>query len=127
MKILIDTHIVLALLRKDFTKSFPTIAKLLSEPTTLGFVSVASLWEIDIKTRIGKLDPGMQLDDIVVYLDAIGLSLLKIEASHVIASADPLPATRDPFDRLLLAQCDGEDMKLATIDQALVDHPRALR
>jgi PIN domain nuclease of toxin-antitoxin system len=69
----------------------------------------------------------MQLDDIVGYLDAIGLSLLKIEASHVIASADPLPATRDPFDWLLLAQCEGEDMKLATIDQALVDHPRALR
>jgi len=122
MKVLIDTHIVLGLLRRDVLERYPKISATLADPSTIGFVSVASLWEIAIKTRIGKLNPGMPLADIAGYLDALGLSILPIETAHVMTAADPLPETRDPFDRLLLAQCQVESLTLATVDQALMGH-----
>jgi PIN domain nuclease of toxin-antitoxin system len=125
MRVLIDTHLVLGLLRRDMRKKFPKIWARLSDPATIGFVSVASLWEIAIKTRLGKLNPGMPLEDIAGYLDALGIAILPIETAHVIVAADPVPETRDPFDRLLLAQCHVENLTLATADRALVGHPLA--
>ncbi|WP_411196524.1 type II toxin-antitoxin system VapC family toxin [Rhizobium sp.] len=127
MRLLLDTHIVLAILRKDVGERFPEIASLLGDSKTLGFVSVASLWETAIKARMGKLDPGMLLEDIAGSLEEIGLILLGIEIRHVITAADPEPGARDPFDRLLLAQCKVEGLQLATVDRLLVDHPLALR
>ncbi|CAN5470846.1 type II toxin-antitoxin system VapC family toxin [soil metagenome] len=127
MGVLIDTHIVLCLLRRSLAKDYPHIAGRLTDPETHGFVSVATLWEIAIKTRLGKLDPGMPLDDIAGYLEAVGLTLLPIEVRHVIASVEPMPATRDPFDRLLLAQCQVENLVLATADRTLAQHRLALK
>ena len=127
MRVLIDTHVVLGLLRRSLTKQYPGIAIRLTDPATVAFVSVASLWETAIKTRLGKLDPGMPLEDIAGYLQALGLLLLPIEAAHVIAAADPEPDTRDPFDRLLLAQCQIEQLRLATADRALINHRLALK
>ncbi|MBB2820348.1 UNVERIFIED_ORG: PIN domain nuclease of toxin-antitoxin system [Rhizobium esperanzae] len=127
MRLLLDTHIVLAILRKDAGQRFPEIASLLGDSKTVGFVSVASLWETAIKARLGKLDPGMPLEDIAGSLEEIGLILLRIEIQHVITAADPEPETRDPFDRLLLAQCKVEGLQLATVDRLLVGHPLALR
>ncbi|OWV70122.1 twitching motility protein PilT [Rhizobium sp. R634] len=127
MRLLLDTHIVLAILRKDAGQRFPEIASLLGDSKTVGFASVASLWETAIKARLGKLDPGMPLEDIAGSLEEIGLILLRIEIQHVITAADPEPETRDPFDRLLLAQCKVEGLQLATVDRLLVGHPLALR
>jgi PIN domain nuclease of toxin-antitoxin system len=87
-------------------------------------VSVASLWEIAIKFRLGKLALEVQLPELV---ENLGLVLLAIEASHVLAAVDPEPATRDPFDRLLLAQCAVENLHLVTIDRHLTAHPLAWR
>ena len=126
MRVLLDTHVALALLRRSLAKQYPQIARHLTDPATVGFISVASLWETAIKSRLGKLDPGMPFHNMVGYLEAVGLSILPIEAPHVLAATDPEPKTRDPFDRLLLAQCQVENMKLATVDRVLVKHPLAL-
>jgi PIN domain nuclease of toxin-antitoxin system len=125
VRVLVDTQIVLRLLRGTLPKQHPPIMKHLAAPTTVGFVSVASLWEMAIKTRLGKLEPGMALDDIAGYLEAIGLALLPITAPHVTTATVPLPQTKDPFDRLLLAQCQVENLVLVTLDGALLDHPLA--
>jgi PIN domain nuclease of toxin-antitoxin system len=53
--------------------------------------------------------------------------LLVIEASYVLSAVDPEPTTRDPFDRLLLAQCAVENLHLVTIDRHLTAHPLAWR
>jgi PIN domain nuclease of toxin-antitoxin system len=126
MRALLDTHVVLGLVRRTLSKEHPKLAQRLADDSTLSFVSVASLWEVAIKARLGKLDPGMLLEDIAGYLEAIGLSILAIEARHVIVAADPAPETRDPFDGLLLAQCQAEDLKLVTLDRALLNHPLVL-
>lgn len=122
MRLLLDTHVALQLLRQNLARRHPDIARRLVDPATVGFVSVASLREIAIKTRLGKRDPGMAPEDIAGYLAALGLSILPIQTHHVIVSADPEPQTRDSFDRLLLAQCQVEDLKLVTVDRALVNH-----
>ena len=127
MKVLLDTHVMLSLLRRDLPKRYPAIANLLADPATICFVSVASLWEVAIKTRLGKLDPGLPLEEIEGYLEALGLVIISVDAHHVIAKVSPVPATRDPFDRLLLAKCQVENLVLATVDRALADHPLALK
>jgi PIN domain nuclease of toxin-antitoxin system len=127
MRVLLDTNIALLLLRQDLAKRHPKLARRLAEPATFAVVSVASLWEIVIKTRLGKLDPGMPLEDVVGFLKAIGLSLLPIDAAHVVAIAEPAPQTRDPFDRLLLAQCQVEGLKMMTLDRVLRGHRLALQ
>jgi PIN domain nuclease of toxin-antitoxin system len=126
MRVLLDTHVALALLRRAIANQYPEISRRLADPSTAGFVSVASLWETAIKTRLGKLDPGMRLQDIAGYFEAVGLSVLPIDARHVIVATDPEPRTRDPFDRLLLAQCQVENLRLATVDRVLLKHPLAL-
>ncbi|WP_064684322.1 type II toxin-antitoxin system VapC family toxin [Rhizobium bangladeshense] len=127
MRVLLDTHMVIAIAQKHLTKRFPRVERLLSDDAASGFVSVASLWEIAIKTRLGKLQPGLPLETIPVYLRETGLTILPVDVPHVITAADPEPETRDPFDRLLLAQCRVEGLQLVTVDRLLVDHPLALR
>lgn len=126
MRLLLDTHVALGLLVGPGSPLTAPFANLLADPATEILVSVASLWEMAIKTRLAKLDPGMPLTDIAGYLQAIGVTILTIEATHVTLSADPEPPTRDPFDRLLLAQCQAENLKLATLDRALAGHPLAV-
>lgn len=127
MRVLLDTHVGLALLQGSLAARYPAIASMLSDPSTLAFISVASLWEIAIKARLGKLNPGMKLDEIAGYFEAVRFSILPIEAAHVTATVEPDPNTRDPFDRLLLAQCQAEELKLATVDRAILRHPLALK
>ncbi|WP_105426966.1 type II toxin-antitoxin system VapC family toxin [Neorhizobium tomejilense] len=127
MKLLLDTHIVLAFLRREFDSQFPAFHNFFSGATISGFVSVASLWEIAIKSRLGKLDPGMPLEQMPVMLQASDLKILPIDIRHVITAAVPEPETRDPFDRLLLAQCQAEGQLLVTIDRALVGHRLAFK
>lgn len=126
-RLLLDTHIVLALLRRNFDQQFRDISRHFSVGGVTGFVSVATLWEIAIKSRLGKLDTGMRLSDIPANLKSGRLEILGIDVAHVLHTLDPAPPTRDPFDRLLLAQCHVEGLSLVTVDRALVDHPLAFR
>ena len=127
MRALLDTHVVLGLVRQTLSKEHPIIAQRLTDEATISFVSVASLWETAIRTRLGKLDPGMPLEDIAAYLEAVVLFILPIEVRHVIVAVDPAPESRDPFDGLLLAQCQVENLKLVTLDRALLNHPLVLK
>lgn len=127
MRLLLDSNIVVPLTRRE-THSLPaTITLLLKADVNELFVSTASLWEIAIKTRLGKLDPKMPLDLIPAYIASGGATVISVEAAHVVEDLAVLPATRDPFDRLLLAQCQVENMRLVTTDRALSAHPLAWR
>lgn len=127
MRCLLDTHIVLSVLRNDIRSRFPTIGDLVVSEGFSGFVSVASLWEIAIKSRLKKLDPGMVLWAMQPTLEDTGIVILPIHVEHAIRAVEPELPTRDTFDRLLLAQCDVEGLQLVTIDHALVGHRLAVR
>ena len=64
---------------------------------------------------------------IPAVIEGYRMPLMAVEARHVLAEAQPPPPTRDPFDRLLLAICAVEEMRLLTTDGALAGHDLAWR
>lgn len=127
MRLILDSHILLALSLGRLHQVSSSIVDCLKRPETFAFASVASFWEIAIKTRLGKLDPGLPLESLPLFYEALGIAVLPISAAHALACIDPVPPTRYPFDRMLLAQCHVEACRLATLDHALRDHPLAAR
>lgn len=123
MKLLLDTHIFLALIEDGVGRLPAGVASLLRDGASEHHLSAASLWEIAIKCRLGKLRLSISLGALPELLDDLGVKTVVIDERHALASVDPEPKTRDPFDRMLLAQCQVEGFRLLTIDRALVSHP----
>ncbi len=117
MRILLDTHILLWSLAdsKELSKK---ARKYISESDNV-FVSVASLWEIAIKTSLGKLEIGVEADELNQIIIDSGFEILTINAEHI-APLHSLPSHhRDPFDRILISQSIVEPLRLITHDQQL--------
>lgn len=127
MRLLLDTSVLLPVLRGDHAGLHRSLVDVLADAGTKPVVSVASLWEIAIKHRLGKLPLKLPLDELPWACASAGAELLPLTPEHALAEAEPVPATRDPLDRLLLAVCAVEDMRLLTTDRALAVHPLAWR
>jgi PIN domain nuclease of toxin-antitoxin system len=125
MKLLLDTHVVLSIVAERTADLPATLRRVLADPESEFYVSVASLWEIAIKARLGKLHLSADLSRLPDILTSGGLELIPINEHHVLAAVTPQPMTRDPFDQLLLAQCSVEELRLLTVDRALVSHTLA--
>jgi PIN domain nuclease of toxin-antitoxin system len=78
-----------------------------------GSVSIASLWEIAIKTGLGKLKAPDDLPERVVQL---GFDLLPVTAEHAWAVRQLPHHHRDPFDRMLIAQAQVERLPIVSAD-----------
>ena len=118
MQILLDTHAFLW-----WTSDDPALGDearvAITEPDNVVFVSAATTWEIAIKRALGRLDaPG----DIASWVPANGFVELAIDIGHSIRSAALPFHHRDPFDRLLIAQAQVEELKLATSDPEIVKY-----
>jgi PIN domain nuclease of toxin-antitoxin system len=118
VRLLLDSHFVLAILEPKSVAGEEWATESI-------FVSVASLWEIAIKVRQGKLHLVVPPTKLAERLNGFGCEVLPVTGSQAVAEVDPWPDTNDPFDRLLLAVCQAEDMRLVTRDRRLVDHPLA--
>lgn len=85
--------------------------------------SAASIWEVAIKSRLGRPDFDVDPEALDRGLSAAGYLVLPVTAAHAAATTGlPWPGPsghKDPFDRLLLAQAGVEAMTLATTDHAL--------
>lgn len=90
-------------------------------------LSVASLWEIGIKTKLGKLNIPVPIEMLGDLARQMGLKVLPVTEEHAITDLDVLPPTSDPFDRLLLAVAQAERLKFVTLDHSLIGHPLALK
>jgi PIN domain nuclease of toxin-antitoxin system len=127
MRLLLDTQIFLAMIGRG-AGSLPAVAAArLTDGGNQHHLSAASLWEIAINSRLGKLKLTRELDALPELLGRLGVEVVAIDQRHALASVEPEPATRDPFDRMLLAQCQVEGLRLVTIDRALASHPLAAR
>lgn len=116
MRILIDTRCWLWMTLAP--ERFSTAARALVEAEeNLLFLSAASAWEIAIKHALGKLRlPEPPVTYVPARLAALGIQPLAIEHQHALHVAT-LPAHhRDPFDRLLVAQAQIEDLQILTAD-----------
>ena len=125
VRLILDSHILIAIALERLDTVLPDFARVIARPEMDLAASVASLWEIAIKSRLGKLDAGMPVEVLPDFFIASGIAIPPITAPHAVTRINPLPPTRDPFDRLLLAQCLIEGRRLVTIDAALRDHPLA--
>ena len=118
MRLLLDTHALLWWLTDDPNLSNP-VREILSDSENEVFVSAASAWEIATKQRIGKLkslkSPSERLPELIIRN---GFQTLQIDIFHSIRAGSYDVAHRDPFDRMLAAQCELEAMPLATLDSA---------
>jgi len=127
MNLLLDTHIVISILDLTLERRFPQFVRALRNVGNDNYVSVVSLWEIAIKVRLGKLDIEVPLNEMATTLKQQAAFILMLTSEHAVAEALPEPPTRDPFDRLLLAQAQIEGMRFVTADRKLADHPVTFR
>ncbi len=118
MRLLIDTHILLWVLEADAQLSVRA-AELIRSTTNEVFVSAASLLEISIKKKIGKLDTARSATEIYQEMTRVlAIQLLPILPHHLDAyqSLPLYEDHRDPFDRLLIATAFADNLTLISDD-----------
>ncbi len=114
-RLLLDTHAFLWWLSDDPTLSEAARAAM-AEPTALVHVSAATIWEIAIKSKLGRLD--IANTDMALEISANGFIELPMTAQHA-HTAGWLPRHHDdPFDRMLIAQAQTESLMLVSRDAA---------
>ena len=123
MRYLLDTH-VFNWLDSEPHKLSPKVASLCTDRANQIVVSLVSIWEIQIKFQLGKLELNRPLITLVQEQQQINqIELLPISLEHILA-LDNLPYHhRDPFDRLLIAQAISEGLTLITHDALVVQYP----
>lgn len=115
-RLLLDTHAFLWLASGD-SRTSDMALELAGDPANSLWLSVASIWEIAIKTSLGKLELAVEVDEIIeAQVEAMSLRLLDIQAHHAFAVATLPYHHKDPFDRLLLAQARSEHLQLLSRD-----------
>ena len=123
MKLLLDTHAFIWMLEAA-EKLSERVIQAHNDSTNTLYLSVASLWEIQIKLAIGKLEMDVSLAQIVrEQLQGHRFQLLDIRAEHVLALEELPRHHGDPFDRLLIAQARVEGLPLVSIDNVFEQYP----
>jgi PIN domain nuclease of toxin-antitoxin system len=126
MKLLLDTHIFIWWADEPEKLSPVALAALKDDANDL-ILSVVSVWEIQVKTQLGKLKLNQPLKELIEsQQETNSLQILPVELSHVLA-LDALPFHhKDPFDRLLIAQSVAADITLVTADDKFSAYPAKL-
>jgi PIN domain nuclease of toxin-antitoxin system len=114
VRLLLDTHVLLWALSQP--ARLPAAARKQIEDAEV-FVSAASIWEIGIKSALGKLNA--TATEILTAVEPAGFTVLSITGIHAAKAAELPPLHKDPFDRLLAAQAATEPMILMTNDKVL--------
>ncbi len=123
MKLLFDTH---AFIWWDSEPSrlSPRVLAVCRDKANLILLSVASVWEMQIKLQLGKLKLDEPLDQLILRQQEVnGVELLPIALDHVLALHTLPSHHRDPFDRLLVAQANIEKAILVTKDPMIARYP----
>ena len=89
-------------------------------------MSSASVWEIAIKAALGRIGEGFSLDRLEEGIESVGSRSLDVTIRHAVAIGQVDVPHADPFDRLLVAQCEMETLRLLTADEVLSRLPVAL-
>ncbi|MCS6804855.1 MAG: type II toxin-antitoxin system VapC family toxin [Acidobacteriota bacterium] len=116
MKLLLDTHTFIWW-DSEPAKLSPRVLALCQDRQNVLLLSVVSIWEMQIKSELGKLRLALSLKEIVESQQQTNnIEILPITLEHVLA-LEKLPAShKDPFDRLLVAQAMVEGLVLLSAD-----------
>ncbi len=116
MNLLLDTHTLIWFLNGNETDLSTKAKRLIVDSTNISYVSIASLWEMAIKIRLGSLSFEPSYDNLLALLDQNGFELLPVTFQHTRQLLTLPMHHRDPFDRLLIAQSMTEDLLFITAD-----------
>jgi len=122
MRLLLDTHALLWWLDGDRRLPLKARRAIAAESNTI-LVSAVSAWEITTKARLGKLPGALDVAaDVVGCVAGQGFASMDITLLHA-QRAGALGGThRDPFDRMLIAQAQLEDVALVSDDEVFDDY-----
>jgi PIN domain nuclease of toxin-antitoxin system len=115
MQYLLDTHTFLWFLEGDNQLSNKVKNEITDIKNTY-FISIASLWEIAIKSSLGKLNLKFPFDNLTSYLSTNDIEIIPITFDHIQTLRNLELHHRDPFDRLLIAQAIKENLIILTRD-----------
>lgn len=125
MKILLDTHILLWMAWDRKEKFSPQILGLLENPNNELYFSLASLWEISIKSSLGKPDFDVNVSVFEQGLVNAGFRTLPITLPHILKQSELSLIHRDPFDRILIAQAETEKISFLTADNLILQYNKS--
>jgi PIN domain nuclease of toxin-antitoxin system len=126
MKLLLDTHVLLWAAGQP-ERLPPAARELLDDPRNEPMFSSASLWEIAIKSGLGRDDFQVNARLLRRGLLDNGYGELPISSEHAVAIDALPPIHKDPFDRLLAAQSMVEGITLLTSDPLVAQYPAPVR
>ncbi len=119
MRVLLDTHAILWWLMDDPRLGPQARARVQGGGSEI-VASIASLWEIAIKHRIGKLNATAAL--VAGRLAEADIETIPIRLSHLTLSEQLPLIHRDPFDRMLVAQSLTETMQIMSTDPIIAHY-----
>lgn len=115
MNLLLDTHVALWALADGRSRLGPATVEALRSRRNVVAVSAASVWEVEIKRALGKLDAPSGFAAACVER---GFEEFPITFDHAEAAARLPLHHADPFDRMLIGQATVEDFRIVTADRA---------
>ena len=126
MRLLLDTHLLLWAAGRP-ERLTPAARELLEAPVSDLLFSAASLWEIAIKSTLGRTD--FRVDPVALRQGLMenGYTELAISGRHCLATGHLPVLHKDPFDRLLIAQAQVEGLTLLTADPVVARYPGPIR
>ncbi len=123
---LLDTNILIMVLQHG-VRLTEMQRKFLLDPTSDLVVSTVCIWEMAIKWRKGKLTLSVSPQQLGPVLSAMGIKVLPFDLRHALADPQIDRELKDPFDRIVAAIAEQENISFMTTDAKLRDHPLAWR
>ena len=118
---LLDTHTLIWFLEND--PQLPASTRNLIETTPTVYISIVSLWEIAIKTNIGKLNLSFPFNTIEPNLITLGITQLPITIKDLETYLTLPLHHRDPFDRILISQAINHSLSFISRDTEFRPYP----
>jgi PIN domain nuclease of toxin-antitoxin system len=115
MSYLLDTHTFLWFLEGN--KNLSSNARIIIEnPNNTIFVSIASIWEIAIKTSLNKLKLSVNLEEVKTEIVKNNFEILPLDFEHIIELTNLEQIHKDPFDRIIISQAISEKYTIISKD-----------
>ena len=123
MKLLLDTHTFIWW-DSEPNKLSSAALKASQDPANTLILSVVSVWEMQIKSQLGKLSLNVPLSEIIKgQQQSNNIEILSVTLEHVLELHNLPHHHGDPFDRLLIAQANVEEALLVSGDSAFSKYP----
>ena len=122
MRLLLDTHTFLWFIDGDTSLS-PYTRQLIEDRTNERLLSIASLWEMAIKASLGRLSLTLSFTDLVAeHMHGNAIELFEILPHHLDVLTTLPFHHKDPFDRMIIAQSQAENIPILSRDSAFDDY-----